>query len=171
NDTAPTEIYTLSLHDALPISGRIERVVVLSDGWRYRIVANRCNGQRVRAIRCGYCFVRLRTSSRQRYTTQTLARICHHLAANRICPEASEIHIALIIIDVYLSCRRGENVVGSDRSQREIFSGRQVAKKIVAVSARCVGLLGWTIGEVYDHSAHSMSVRICNRSRKRVAAP
>src|SRR4030066_2369752 len=26
NDTATTEIYTLSLHDALPISGRIERL-------------------------------------------------------------------------------------------------------------------------------------------------
>src|SRR3712207_9524200 len=28
NDTATTEIYTLSLHDALPISGRLDDVVV-----------------------------------------------------------------------------------------------------------------------------------------------
>src|SRR5689334_25267045 len=32
NDTATTEIYTLSLHDALPIFDRLRRVVVLRRG-------------------------------------------------------------------------------------------------------------------------------------------
>src|SRR5690348_18467553 len=31
NDTAPTEIYTLSLHDALPISGRVAELGELLD--------------------------------------------------------------------------------------------------------------------------------------------
>ena len=33
NDTAPTEIYTLSLHDALPISAPTGKTV-LSEGWK-----------------------------------------------------------------------------------------------------------------------------------------
>src|SRR3712207_8340361 len=34
NDTATTEIYTLSLHDALPISGYAVDVCLLIDAWR-----------------------------------------------------------------------------------------------------------------------------------------
>src|SRR3712207_8450088 len=45
NDTATTEIYTLSLHDALPISG-VARVGVHS-----RERCCRCRGERVRAVR------------------------------------------------------------------------------------------------------------------------
>src|SRR2546425_9555502 len=37
NDTATTEIYTLSLHDALPISGAVaDRRLLRADGGRYR---------------------------------------------------------------------------------------------------------------------------------------
>src|SRR3712207_7812591 len=37
NDTATTEIYTLSLHDALPISRRDGPKVRLGDGWKGRL--------------------------------------------------------------------------------------------------------------------------------------
>src|SRR3712207_8163555 len=36
NDTATTEIYTLSLHDALPISERLTRVIYRPSPWRSR---------------------------------------------------------------------------------------------------------------------------------------
>src|SRR5256885_11517533 len=57
NDTATTEIYTLSLHDALPISlgvevnvipvGRIFRTIVQSLGGRQLLLLAACRGNRV----------------------------------------------------------------------------------------------------------------------------
>src|SRR5256885_10032741 len=57
NDTATTEIYTLSLHDALPISlgvevnvipvGRIFRTIVQSLGGRQMLLLAACRGNRV----------------------------------------------------------------------------------------------------------------------------
>src|SRR5690349_23570478 len=37
-DPAPTEIYTLSLHDALPISGELERLAQLEDDLHQRVI-------------------------------------------------------------------------------------------------------------------------------------
>src|SRR2546426_4024340 len=40
NDTATTEIYTLSLHDALPISQKVLHDIKLVDGHDYAVLAN-----------------------------------------------------------------------------------------------------------------------------------
>src|SRR3712207_8356886 len=44
NDTATTEIYTLSLHDALPISGRREACGHLRGAQRVRVLPGRRHG-------------------------------------------------------------------------------------------------------------------------------
>src|SRR2546430_9819399 len=48
NDTATTEIYTLSLHDALPISARTLRSLV---GLHRRLTAHSCRGRLPRQLR------------------------------------------------------------------------------------------------------------------------
>src|SRR5437588_12121355 len=44
NDTATTEIYTLSLHDALPIFTIAEAVATARDRWPGRLVEVECDG-------------------------------------------------------------------------------------------------------------------------------
>src|SRR6266496_6602191 len=41
NDTATTEIYTLSLHDALPISSRCTLLLVVTDCWPVNLTSKR----------------------------------------------------------------------------------------------------------------------------------
>src|SRR5258705_3342411 len=49
NDTATTEIYTLSLHDALPICGQVERADASSPVVGVDDAPERVNGERVHA--------------------------------------------------------------------------------------------------------------------------
>src|SRR5690349_23066324 len=75
-DTAPTEIYTLSLHDALPISepgrsGLITHVSADGAGWIAEVVATRCPA----AVRCADPFhVPHRSRRSEEHTSELQSR-------------------------------------------------------------------------------------------------
>src|SRR2546422_2954013 len=97
NDTATTEIYTLSLHDALPISPRSARATTRSATARPRRRAPRPPPRR--ATPCARPRRRTTRARSEEHTSELQSRL--HLVCRLLLEKKKKIHVNLVATDTH----------------------------------------------------------------------